>query len=368
MMTGNKNNRIAYFISPHGFGHAARAAGVMDALHQLDPTIHFEIFTKVEEWFFKDSISGNFRYHSLLTDIGLVQETPLKADISETVSQLNLFMPFEPSMISYLAESIKEMRCRAVICDIAPLGITIAEQAGIPSILVENFTWDWIYEMYIDLDDGLIKHSRYLKDIFEKANYLIQVEPVCRPLKADLTTRPISRKIRTRANHIRKRLEIPEDSKVVMITMGGIPEKYSFLEQLLPHENIYFIIPGSVQDVSVNGNLILLPHHSDYFHPDLINTSDVVLGKAGYSTLAEIYYGGVPFGYVARKNFRESEILVSFIENHMKGLSIDEDSFNKGDWISYHLPHLLALPKIRRDHANGSTEAARFIYNVLKFS
>ena len=68
---------IAYFISPHGYGHAARAAGVMEAVHELNPSIRFEIFTKVPSWFFDDSSSGNFGYHSLLTDIGLVQRTPL---------------------------------------------------------------------------------------------------------------------------------------------------------------------------------------------------------------------------------------------------------------------------------------------------
>ena len=36
---------LAYFISPHGFGHAARAAAVMSALHTQDPALQFEIFT-----------------------------------------------------------------------------------------------------------------------------------------------------------------------------------------------------------------------------------------------------------------------------------------------------------------------------------
>ncbi len=59
-MTASDNYRIAYFISPHGFGHAARAAAVMEATYEMDPAIRFEIFTQVPRWFFHDSLSGNF--------------------------------------------------------------------------------------------------------------------------------------------------------------------------------------------------------------------------------------------------------------------------------------------------------------------
>ncbi len=55
--------RIAYFISPHGFGHAARAASVMEAIHEIDPSIRFEIFTASPSWFFQDNLSGLFNYH-----------------------------------------------------------------------------------------------------------------------------------------------------------------------------------------------------------------------------------------------------------------------------------------------------------------
>ncbi len=85
MKIENHKKRIAYFISPHGYGHAARASAVMEELYGIDPEIEFDIFTKVPQWFFEDSLSGGFEYYSVLTDIGLVQRTPLKVDLSETL-------------------------------------------------------------------------------------------------------------------------------------------------------------------------------------------------------------------------------------------------------------------------------------------
>ena len=82
------NRRIAYFISPHGYGHAARAAGVMAALAELDPAVRFEIFTLVPDWFFSVSLSTPFGYHAHLTDIGMAQETALQENVPETVRRL----------------------------------------------------------------------------------------------------------------------------------------------------------------------------------------------------------------------------------------------------------------------------------------
>ncbi|MDE3091936.1 MAG: hypothetical protein KGJ80_21395, partial [Chloroflexota bacterium] len=93
-MPTTHTHNIAFFISPHGFGHAARACAVMVSLHAIDPTFHFDIFTRVPRWFFADSLRGAFTYHALLTDIGLVQETALREDLAATVKSLNHFLPF----------------------------------------------------------------------------------------------------------------------------------------------------------------------------------------------------------------------------------------------------------------------------------
>ena len=336
----------------------------MEELYGLDPEIEFDIFTYVPSWFFEDSFSGGFEYYSVLTDIGLVQKTPLKVDLSETVRRLNHFLPLDSSRIKNLANLIKTKRCRLIICDIAPMGIAVAKEAGIPSVLVENFTWDWLYEGYVRYDERINKYITYLRELFGMADYHIQTEPVCCHINADLTTSPVSRKSRTPASEIRKRLGIPAERKIVLITMGGIQGDYSFLRELNKREDICFIIPGAAEKTQVLGNLFVLPHHSEYFHPDLVNASDAVIGKVGYSTLAEVYNAGVPFGYIARRRFRESPILVSFIDNQMKGLPIDDDDFYDGRWISY-LPDLLSFPRIHRGDSYGATEVSLFIWDLL---
>jgi len=356
--------RAAFFISPHGFGHAARASAVMAAMHEICPTIEFEIFTTIPLWFFEESLSAPFSYHFLLTDIGLVQDTPMHADLTKTIEHLDKFLPFEKPQIAQLAQIIDKLKCKLVICDIAPMGIMVAREAGIPSVLVENFTWDWVYQEYKSYNPRLNRHVDYLKTIFDSTDYHIQTEPICSYSSADLTTSPVSRTVKVPARQVREKLGIANDTRMVVITMGGVPAQFSFLNELSHQRDFCIVIPGGSNSLKINGNLILLPHHSDFFHPDLIMASNAVVGKVGYSTLAEIYHTGVPFGYIMRPNFRESEILAAYIENQMNGIAIKEAEFQDGGWVS-HLPRLLALPDIKRNSPNGAEQIAGFLCNLL---
>lgn len=352
---------IAYFITPHGFGHAARACAVMDALQKITPSIQFEIYTQVPRWFFKGSLSKNFNHHSLLTDIGLVQTSPLHEDLKRTIQSLDDFLPFNPLQVAQLARHIKKSQCRLVICDIAPLGIAVAKEAGIPSVLIENFTWDWIYAGYLSQAPELKKAIEFLKDFFEAADYHIQTQPVCRPASADLAARPVSRQARLTKEKIRNRLELPQNAPVILISMGGIPpQHYPFLEQMATEQETFFIISGASECIQRHKNLVLLPHHSGFFHPDLIQASDLLLGKLGYSTLAEAYWAGIPFSYITRPCFRETEILGKFVEQEMGGFAMSESHFKTGRWASL-LPHYLGLPLRARHGPNGAEQIAHFI-------
>jgi hypothetical protein len=356
-------SRIAFFISPHGFGHAARSASVMEALAEIEPSLQFDIFTTVPDWFFAKPDSFAYRYHRLETDIGLVQKTPFQEDLPATIRKLKKFLPFNQSQISTLAEKIRHLKCALVVCDIAPMGIRVAGEAGVPSVLIENFTWDWIYQGY--KDDRFNDFNAYFQSIFSEASYHIQTQPLCKPAEVDFTAGPASRKIKSPAGHIRQRLGLSDRSKAVMITAGGVPKNYGFIDKLRHCGDTHFIIPGAGSSEKIQNNLILLPENSAYFHPDLINAADAVVGKIGYSTIAEVYQAGVPFGYSARTRYRESKPLVEFVENHMSGFAIDEAEFHNGDWV-HRLQDLLALPRIEQNRSNGADQIAGFISTLLE--
>ena len=128
--------------------------------------------------------------------------------------------------------------------------------------------------------------------------------------------------------------------------------------------DIHFVLPGAGPKMEIRDNYIILPHRSDFYHPDLVNACDAVVGKVGYSTLAEVYHAGVPFGYVMRSNFRESEPLAAFIEKEMQGVYLTESEFSSGQWIAK-LQDLLNLNRVKRRALNGAEQIGGFIRHRL---
>jgi isopentenyldiphosphate isomerase len=360
---------IAYFITSHGFGHAARAPAVMNAIGARWSFVHFEIFTQSPEWFFKDSLNVSYACHVEMTDVGLAQTSPFCFDENKTLDALDAFLPFDEIRVAGLADVVNRLNCQLVICDISPLGIAVARKARLSSVLVENFTWDWIYTPYLSSNRRFERHIDYLKNIFDSADIRIQAEPVCRHLPSSICVPPVARQSITPPSETRHKLGIPTSIDMVVITLGGIPERSGFVDALNNYpEPVYFVVPGASSILSATGqkqnNIIFLPQNSGFYHPDLISAADAVVGKLGYSTLAEVYHAGVPYGYIPRSDFRESDVFESYIEKNMKGVRISEPHFHSGEWLSQ-LPGLLALPKRRMDEQNGADAAALYICNTL---
>lgn len=357
---------LAYFISPHGFGHASRSVAVMQSLLTRAPHVHFHIFTLVPRWFFEDVLpAGSFTLHEERSDIGLVQKSPLEEDLPATLAALQKFFPFQPELLSRLATSLRANQCRAVLCDIAPLGIAAAQAAGIPSILIENFTWDWIYEGYLSAQPTFAQIIPGLAHVFNQADDHIQTQPLCQASpSADLTTHPVSRRPKNPPSEVRNRLGITDHNPAVLITMGGIPEKYAALEQLGKLSSVWFILPGSSDEHRIQDNLVLLPHRSTFYHPDLVNACQAVIGKLGYSTISEVYHAGLPFGYIPRDQFRESPLLSAYVDQNFNSVCISDQDFYSGKWLN-HLDALLSAPRLVRAVSNGADQISEFILNRL---
>lgn len=358
---------LAYIVSSHGFGHAARASAVMQALLTINPKIRFVIYTQSPQWFFQDTLSGRFEYESVLTDIGMVQQNPTREDFDASLAALDGFQAGFDGQSNALAKRLVQLKCQAVLCDISPLGLAAARLARLPSILIENFTWDWIYNNYQSERRSALKpYSDFMSAVFASATYRIQTEPVCERVSADLSTLPVSRTFRIPPAETRSKIGVPAGYPMIVITMGGVSASYRFVETLESVSDIYFVIPGAVREKVIRNNLILLPEHSEHFHPDLIHASDAVIGKVGYSTLAEVYHAGVPFGYVARPAFPESPPLTAYIEREMTGIEFAEADFYDGAWIE-RVPELIKLGRTRRRSKNGADQIARYVTRLFNF-
>jgi len=351
---------IACFVSAHGFGHAARACAVMNGMSRLRNDLRFEIITTVPHWFFAQSLRADFALHHVITDVGLVQRTAIEEDLEATVRRLDDLLAPETQTVERLTATIDGLSCELVMCDIAPLGLALAARLGLPSVLLENFTWDWIYGGYANAPTGLAEHSVRLAEMFRSADLHIQTEPVCDRSPNAHQVAPVSRCPRMQPTSVRDCLGVPGDASLVLLSMGGVRWTYRSLDVVHSFGGAWFVVPGGDDAPRREENLITLPFHSEFYHPDLVHAADVVVGKLGYSTVAETYSAGAAMAYLGRPGFRESGVLEEFVTTELNACALGKDAFNSGAWLG-HLDELLTNSRRPEPRESGANHAAKLI-------
>jgi len=353
--------RLALFVSPHGFGHAARSCAVLEALGERVPGLELDIWTTVPEWFFRESLSAPFRYRPLACDVGLVQKSPVEEDLGATVAVLERWWSAAEKLhLREVAAALVADRCDLAVCDIAPLGLVAAREAGVPSVLMENFTWDWIYEPLVAAAPGLAPWVERLRSWFALADLHLQLEPVCHPVAEAILIPPVARAPRRGRDDVRARLGVGASEVLVLVSLGGVAHRLERLELLAGRPGVVFVLPGAAEEERWDRNLRLLPHHSPVHHPDLVAAADLVVGKLGYSTVAEAVAAGSRVLYVPRPGFRESAVLERYLAERLPAEAIDWGELESGKWVA-RVDTLLARSRQRPSSAPGAAVAAAAI-------
>jgi hypothetical protein len=333
----------------------------MAEMVRLRPGVRFDLFTEVPEWFFADSLPECFAYHRLSSDVGIVQLSPFVEDLDATVERLDLSPFADPSAVRAIARNLRTHNCGLVVCDIAPLGLAAAARVGIPSVLVENFTWDWIYTKIHEAPSGLRDHAKRMAEIFSAADLRIQTEPECERLPETVRVAPVARHPKLTRGEVRSRLGVPDDEKMVVVSMGGVPWDSGGFSAFDHTGGPWIVVPGGTRGgTRRRGQLLLLPFHSDVYHPDLVSASDAVVSKLGYSTVAEAYCGASALAYVERARFPESPVLARWVEANLVAAKIEENDLESGAWLKA-VDKLLHVPRRKPEGRNGATEAAETI-------
>lgn len=294
-----------------------------------------------------------------------MQHGPFVSDLEATIEALDRFLPFNAALVDRLAARVRESGCLAVLCDIAALGIAVARAAGVPSILIENFRWDALYRHYEAEHPRIAVHADLLQHGYDAADILVQTEPICRPNPvAALVTGPVSRPPRLPREAVRRALGLAPGRRLVVVTMGGVSSRTPLFAHLAHRDDLAFVVASGAAKTQVRGNVISLPLHSEFYHPDLINAADGVIGKVGYSTLAEVYRAGVPFGYGIRPDYPEMPALVAYLERHACGLPLPDPELGQGVAPDF-IDRLLARSRRTPAEPDGAAAIAEYLLRTI---
>src|SRR5438067_6218311 len=145
---------IAFYISGHGFGHASRQIQIINALGARFPGIRVFLRTSAARWLLDRTITPSFAVDPEPCDVGVIQIDSLRLDARATITEAREFYRTIDERAAIEAAKLRARDVALVISDAPPLASAAAAAAGIPSIVVSNFTWDWIYEEYREYLSG----------------------------------------------------------------------------------------------------------------------------------------------------------------------------------------------------------------------
>ncbi len=360
---------VIFYVSGHGFGHSSRTAAVIDRLLEVRPGSRVIVKTSAPEWFYREQIGGDFEFHTLECDTGVVQADSLNLDPKASLEAYARFLEGLDEQIAAEAGFADRENCRLIVGDIPPLAFEAAHRAGIPSLAVANFSWDWIYEPYVERQPEYRYLLSSIRDSYRKAGLLLRL-----PLAGEMDAFPevrdiplIARRARVGAGEVRKRLGLGNDRPLVILSFGGFSLGEEYYRRLLEiddclwlaSERVGFDLPG----MRNAGREELRRLGIGY--PDLVAAAEVVITKPGYGIIAECVANQTKMLYTSRGEFREYPVLVEGIKRYLPAGFIPQEKLLSGD-IREELIRLLEAPADFADvPVNGAENAAEIILGCL---
>ncbi|KAK0205043.1 hypothetical protein DFS33DRAFT_1324953 [Desarmillaria ectypa] len=138
---------FVYYCSGHGYGHATRvsafACHLLNLPEEIKPTIY--IVSSAPKHVFSESIAVGAQYRYAEIDPVIVQPLAYCVDRQKSVQVLKRFLGSKEALLDDEVHWLIRVNARCVLSDAAFLGCLAAKTAGVPSILITNFSFDSVY-------------------------------------------------------------------------------------------------------------------------------------------------------------------------------------------------------------------------------
>jgi hypothetical protein len=349
--------QIVFYISGHGFGHAARAIELIRTLMTRCPDGRVVVRTAAPPQLFAPiaAVYGPMIVvQAIEADTGVVQVDSLRLDEADTVRQAARFYATFDRRIAWEAAVLQRARADLVIGDVPPLAFAAARRAGLPSVAVGNFTWDWIYSLYPAFDrlaPGVIPEIQRAYAMATRALRL-PLHGGFEPMAAVTRDIPfIARRSSRDPAATRRALGLAGDRLVVLPSFGAYGADLP-IERLRQSDRFTIIEP--VADLP--GGLL---------YQDLVAAADVVVSKPGYGIVSECVANDTALLYTSRGRFIEYDVFVAGMPEVLRCRYISQDDLLAGRWADA-IEALVAQPAPpQHPRIDGANVAAEEILDLV---
>lgn len=323
MDEGLRRPRICFYTSDFGYGHAARDIALA---RELQEALHADVVVRAGSpaAFMSRSLPGVGVIPGP-NDPGVVMEGAA-VDRERTFAAVEQWVASWDDYIAAEKVFLRERGIDLVLSDIAPQPFLAAEELGIPSLGISNFTWHLIYTHLF----GKIELTDRIAEAYCAADGALRL-PLHEPMEifrdrreVGLVARPVTRDRR----EIRRLCGLSEGEPLVYLGGGQSldPAVFRGVRPALAGCNLltpsWTAIPGALR----------IPA-GETETQDWIAACDLVVSKPGYSTLSEAIQAGVPMALFRREGFAEDDYLIGGIEEMEIGREVPAAAVLDGSWV-----------------------------------
>lgn len=369
---------IVFYISSHGFGHASRSIEVINAILARRPETRIGVRTAAPRWLFDLTVRGKVTFSTLETDTGVVQIDALTLDEADSIRRAASFHSDLVTRAASETRALRELGAGLIVGDIPPLAFAVGAAAGISSIGLGNFTWDWVYADYprVRLAPSLLPAIR---GAYGKASMALRL-PMWGGFESFSNIKDIpfiARHATKTRDEVCKTLKIPSEKPIVLSSFGGygLP---GLDTDLLAKFKKYTVITTATVPISRarkeiplserKGSFVTINEEAMYDagirYEDLVGASEAVVTKPGYGIIAEAIANDAAILYTSRGHFPEYDVLVEEMPKYVKSAFFSHDDLFNGKWEP-HLDKLIAQKPKKKPDTNGADVAAEILLKAL---
>ncbi len=347
-------------VSAHGFGHFAQVAPVVNALRRRNPALRVTLRTALPRALLATRLTHDFELVSSAADFGLRMHTAFDVDVAASLRDYLEILSQWDERVANEARLLRELRPDLVLANIPFFTLAGAALAHIPAVALGSLNWAAILHYYFRAIPAAGELLEKILFAYNQSELFIRPTPSMPMLDIprQRVVGPIATLGARRSDEIRTRLGVNATTKIALVTPGGI-ETAREPSGWPRHADIVWIVPTPWglrrADIAQRADF-------DWPFQDLVASSDVVVTKPGYGSIAESVCNGVPLILASRGDWPEEPYLVAWLKQLNIVQFIDKTQFMTGAMV----PEVLA--SVRPAHAieaTGIEEAADLLMPFL---
>jgi hypothetical protein len=349
-------------LSPHGYGHAAMTAPVLNEIRRKNHDIKVTLYSNLPLQWLRSRITFDFDYLEGISDFGLVMRSATEIDLDASAQGYRRLHEGWEDKIALEGKRLASLKPTLILANIPHLVLAGAKRVGIPCLAMSSLNWADIYQAYLGDRAEAPGILAQMRQAYAGAGKFLKLSPGL-PMD-DLPhvvhlgpSALIGRNLRV---ELRSAVDISPTQRLALLGFGGIPTR-------LPIE-AWPAIPGWT---------ILIPPEwavaPQGFIPwdrtglnflDFIASVDVLITKPGYGSFTEAACNGTAVLAQERPDWPETSHFEAWMRRHASFAALPEAALGSGQ-IGKALNDLMESPKPVPPKPSGIAEASAIILEAL---